>query len=110
MRSLSCFRLLYKYRTIEAVQAVTVFLLSSKKLRSRLDFAHLFPQNKIPKETPPSCMLPERYFMNLKTFYVSDPDGTLMRNDETISAFTVRTVNDMVASGLAFYICHCKIR
>ena len=47
-------------------------------------------------------MLPERYFMNLKTFYVSDPDGTLMRNDETISAFTVRTVNDMVASGLAF--------
>ena len=40
--------------------------------------------------------------MNLKTFYVSDPDGTLMRNDETISAFTVRTVNDMVASGLAF--------
>ena len=40
--------------------------------------------------------------MNLKTLYVSDLDGTLMRNDETLSAFTIRTVNDLVSSGLAF--------
>ncbi len=40
--------------------------------------------------------------MNLKTLYVSDLDGTLMRNDETLSSFTIRTVNDLVSAGLAF--------
>ena len=37
-----------------------------------------------------------------KTLYVSDLDGTLMRNDETISAYTVRTINELVGKGLAF--------
>ena len=40
--------------------------------------------------------------MEKKTLYVSDLDGTLMRNDETISPYTIRTVNELVAGGLAF--------
>ena len=37
-----------------------------------------------------------------RVLYVSDLDGTLMRNDETISAYTVRTLNELAAEGLAF--------
>ena len=40
--------------------------------------------------------------MDKSTLYVTDLDGTLMRGDETISAYTVRTVNELVAQGLAF--------
>ena len=40
--------------------------------------------------------------MNQKTLYVSDLDGTLMRNNETLSSYTVRTVNELVARGLSF--------
>ena len=40
--------------------------------------------------------------MSQKTLYVSDLDGTLMRNDGTLSAYTVRTVNELVARGLPF--------
>ena len=40
--------------------------------------------------------------MNEKTLFVSDLDGTLMRNDETLSAYTVRTINGLVARGLPF--------
>ena len=34
--------------------------------------------------------------------YVTDLDGTLMRNDETISPYTVQTINELVAGGMAF--------
>ena len=37
-----------------------------------------------------------------KTLYVTDLDGTLMRNDATISARTVQTVNELIAAGMAF--------
>ena len=37
-----------------------------------------------------------------KILYVSDLDGTLMRNDETLSGFTVRTLNELIGQGLAF--------
>lgn len=37
-----------------------------------------------------------------KTLYVTDLDGTLMRNDEKLSAYTVRTINELVRQGLAF--------
>ena len=37
-----------------------------------------------------------------KTLYVTDLDGTLMRNDETLSAYTIETINDLIAKGLAF--------
>ena len=37
-----------------------------------------------------------------KTLFVTDLDGTLMRNDETISPYTVRTINQLVENGLAF--------
>lgn len=37
-----------------------------------------------------------------KTLYVTDLDGTLMRNDETISAWTEQTVNELVTAGMAF--------
>lgn len=40
--------------------------------------------------------------MNGKTLYVTDLDGTLMRNDETISPYTVETINELVAGGMAF--------
>ena len=39
---------------------------------------------------------------NGKTLYVTDLDGTLMKNDETVSAETVRIINEMVKRGLAF--------
>ena len=37
-----------------------------------------------------------------RVLYVSDLDGTLMRNDETISAYTERTLNELIEEGLAF--------
>ena len=40
--------------------------------------------------------------MSEKTLYVSDLDGTLMRGDETLSAYTVQTVNSLVEQGMAF--------
>ena len=38
----------------------------------------------------------------MKTLYVSDLDGTLLRYDESVSRFSVETINDLVDSGLAF--------
>lgn len=32
----------------------------------------------------------------MKTLYVSDLDGTLLRSDETLSPFTCRTIHDLV--------------
>ena len=40
--------------------------------------------------------------MNGKTLYVTDLDGTLMRNDLSISDFSVRTINELVEKGFAF--------
>lgn len=40
--------------------------------------------------------------MDKKTLYVSDLDGTLMRSDETISDFTIETINRLIGQGLAF--------
>ena len=37
-----------------------------------------------------------------RTLYVSDLDGTLMRNNGEISSFTVDTINGLVEKGLAF--------
>ena len=37
-----------------------------------------------------------------RTLYVSDLDGTLMKNDETLSMHTVQVINDLVEHGLAF--------
>ena len=37
-----------------------------------------------------------------KTLYVSDLDGTLMRNDETLSSETIRIINELVGKGLPF--------
>ncbi|MCR4586493.1 MAG: HAD family hydrolase [Lachnospiraceae bacterium] len=38
----------------------------------------------------------------LKTLYVSDLDGTLMRNDETLSEHTIQTINGLIERGVAF--------
>lgn len=40
--------------------------------------------------------------MDRKTLFVSDLDGTLMRNDATLSAYTVHTVNELIGRGLFF--------
>lgn len=40
--------------------------------------------------------------MEKRTLYVSDLDGTLMRNDKTLSDYTVSTINRLVREGLAF--------
>ena len=40
--------------------------------------------------------------MNGKTLYVSDLDGTLMRNDLSISDYSVGIINEMVEKGFAF--------
>ena len=38
----------------------------------------------------------------MKTLYVTDLDGTLMKNDETLSAYTVQTINELIEKGMAF--------
>ena len=40
--------------------------------------------------------------MSNKTLYVSDLDGTLMRSDIKISDHTVKTINGLIAQGVAF--------
>ena len=40
--------------------------------------------------------------MNPKTLYISDLDGTLLQNDQTVSAFTAQTVNKLIEKGLLF--------
>ena len=38
----------------------------------------------------------------MKTLYVSDLDGTLLRSDETTSDFTNKTINELVSKGMLF--------
>ena len=38
----------------------------------------------------------------MKTLYVSDLDGTLLRKNETISSYTIKTINTLTSSGLLF--------
>ena len=38
----------------------------------------------------------------MKTLYVSDLDGTLLRHDETLSQYTIQTINELVEKGLLF--------
>lgn len=40
--------------------------------------------------------------MMSKTLYVSDLDGTLLRNDQTLSPFTTQTLNRLIEKGLLF--------
>ena len=38
----------------------------------------------------------------MKTLYVTDLDGTLLRSDQTISAYTNETINRLVEQGMLF--------
>ena len=38
----------------------------------------------------------------MKTLYVSDLDGTLLQSDETLSDYTIRTINELVKQGVLF--------
>lgn len=38
----------------------------------------------------------------MKTLYVSDLDGTLLRSDESLSPFTCQTIHDLVSRGMLF--------
>lgn len=40
--------------------------------------------------------------MQNKTLYVSDLDGTLLRGNQTLSEYTVNTLNDLVSKGMIF--------
>ena len=40
--------------------------------------------------------------MVLKTLYVSDLDGTLLRSDQRISEYTNRVINELTAKGMLF--------
>lgn len=38
----------------------------------------------------------------LKTLYITDLDGTLLKSDETISAFSIEIINNLVSKGMLF--------
>ena len=38
----------------------------------------------------------------MKTLYAADLDGTLLRSDETLSAYTCQTINALVDRGMLF--------
>ena len=38
----------------------------------------------------------------MKTLYVSDLDGTLLRSDETLSTYTCDVINELVEKGMLF--------
>jgi hydroxymethylpyrimidine pyrophosphatase-like HAD family hydrolase len=38
----------------------------------------------------------------VKTLYVSDLDGTLLQSDETLSSFSIQTINHLVSQGMLF--------
>ena len=38
----------------------------------------------------------------MKTLYVSDLDGTLLRKNETLSPYTIKTINALTSSGMLF--------
>lgn len=38
----------------------------------------------------------------MRTLYVSDLDGTLLKSDETVSPFTAQTINELVGRGMLF--------
>ncbi|MBR5225684.1 MAG: HAD family hydrolase [Clostridia bacterium] len=38
----------------------------------------------------------------MKTLYAADLDGTLLRSDETLSAYTCQTINELVEQGMLF--------
>lgn len=40
--------------------------------------------------------------LHKKTLYVSDLDGTLLRSDQTLSDYTIKTINEMIAKGAYF--------
>lgn len=44
----------------------------------------------------------------MKRIYVSDLDGTLLRNDATLSAFARRTLKDLLAEGLVFTVASAR--
>lgn len=46
--------------------------------------------------------IPSECMGTMKTLYVTDLDGTLLRPDETLSNFTVRTINSFVEQGMLF--------
>ena len=39
-----------------------------------------------------------------RTLYVTDLDGTLMRNDQTLSEYTLRTLNRLIDEGFNIQI------
>lgn len=62
--------------------------------------AHLF-------ETYEECKLHVQEVLDLaleknKKLYISDLDGTLLHNDETLSDYTIQVINDLVDKGMMF--------
>lgn len=41
---------------------------------------------------------------NSRTLYVTDLDGTLMRNDKSISEYTIKTINTLIEQGMTFTV------
>lgn len=46
----------------------------------------------------------------MSTLYISDLDGTLLRNDETLSKYTCDTINNLVEKGLKFSFATARSR
>ena len=72
-----------------------LFLCYNKKIRY-----HQFPCQLKNFLYPQSTAKRKDLFM--KTLYVSDLDGTLLRKNETLSSYTIKTINALTSSGMLF--------
>lgn len=63
-------------------------------------FYHQFPCQL--KKFPYLQSIVKRNDLFMKTLYVSDLDGTLLRKNETLSSYTIKTINALTSSGMLF--------
>lgn len=73
---------------------------------SSLDAVCHFPLNMLIKKPEllieDICKSGKQMGNKMRNLYVSDLDGTLLRSDETLSQFTIDTINELTSKGMLF--------